>query len=99
MQMPFIHSKKKSLPLFWVTVFSYALCLCATCVLLACYVAKFRVSADNPHQRKPLKIRYFLEFACLGSFLYGNCNSNSHAHHGVIAGTDQAHHFHMGGNG
>lgn len=38
------------------------------------YVAKLRVSADNSHQRKPLKNQYSLKFPFLSRFLNRNSN-------------------------
>ena len=59
--------------------------MCATCVLLVCYVAKLRASADNPRQRKPLYLRYFLELPFLRRFFdqHGHCHGC--ADHGVVA--------------
>lgn len=37
------------------------------------FKARLKASADNPHQRKPLKIRYFFELlAYFGRFLHSN---------------------------
>ena len=50
--------------------------MCATCVLLVCYVAKFRASVNLSSQQKPLILRYFLEFTSLSCLLDGDCESS-----------------------
>lgn len=55
MQMPFFYTSFLSI---------------TSCLLFVYYVAKLRVPADNPHQRKPFKIHYLLELPSIRSFFH-----------------------------